>query len=101
MEPLKKKLTSRKFLSVVVITVLAVANDLLGLGIDDESLIAIATTGAAFILGESALDRERIKAEQTAAVNSLKAQAEAAVEYLQGELVKAHEVIESLTDDNS
>lgn len=99
MEPWKKKLSSRKFLFTIGVVALTFVNEALGLGIDEESLISVAVAVSAFILGESALDRERIKADQQVAVQNLKAQAEQAIQFLQGELEAAKAAIEEMTAD--
>jgi len=64
MEPTIKKLTSRKFL----LTVLAIATVFLNAtgvtGLETAELFSLVASASAFILGESVLDRERIKATQ-------------------------------------
>lgn len=97
MEPWSSKLTSRKFLFTIGIVALTFVNEAFGLGIDEESLISVAVAVSAFILGESALDRERIRADQTVAVTQLRRQAEEAVAYLQNELKAAQAQLELLT----
>jgi hypothetical protein len=49
-------LKSRKYVSTLAVAVLAVLNDALKLGIQQETILLVAGVVASFILGESAID---------------------------------------------
>jgi len=58
-----QKLKSRKFILAVVSAILIVLNDGLDLGIDQDTVLAFAGLVATWILGESAIDATRAKAQ--------------------------------------
>ena len=60
---MKQKLTSRKFWLSIVSATLVVLNDGLDLGIDQDTVIAFAGLVISWILGESAIDATRAKAQ--------------------------------------
>ena len=64
MEPLLKKLTSRKFLGTVLVLATIFLNSFGITSLETAELFALSASVAAFVLGESALDRERIRATQ-------------------------------------
>lgn len=66
MEPLYKKLTSRKFLSALIVSVTIFLNSFGVTNLETAELFTLSATVTAFIFGESILDRERIKAAQLA-----------------------------------
>jgi hypothetical protein len=51
-----EKLTSRKLLIAVFAIGLAVANKLVGLGLDQTTVTQVVLTAAAYIIGEAAVD---------------------------------------------
>lgn len=101
MEPLKQKLTSRKFLLSIGVVVITILNQTLELGFDDASIATIAASVAAWVFGESVLDRERIAANQQVAFRNLQAEANEIVGRLTKDLKDAVEIINRLETDNA
>lgn len=97
MEPWKAKLTSRKFLLSIGVIVVTVLNQTLELGMDNAAIATLAASAAAWIFGETALDRERISADQQVAFRTLQAEASEVVERLNADLKRAVEIINNLS----
>ena len=74
MEPIIKKLTSRKFLMAVLVIVTIFLNAIGITGLETGELFTLSATVSAWIFGESVLDRERIKASQLNAIQNAEAQ---------------------------
>lgn len=58
---MKKKLLSRKFLMALISAGLVIANDGLGLGLDQNTIIAFGTIVVGYIVGEAATDVAKAK----------------------------------------
>ena len=56
---MKKKLASRKFLVTVAGVITVIANDYFDLGLNGDSVFAIVSMVAAYILGEGYVDGKR------------------------------------------
>lgn len=96
MEPLSKKLKSRKFVLTILVAVLAAINEAAGLGLEPAALASIAGTVAAWVITEGQLDKERIRADMQVQFQNLNDQATATVKGLQQELVGARAQIQSI-----
>jgi hypothetical protein len=95
-ESWKAKLQSRKFWLSIAVVVLTVLNQTLELGMDNAAIATLAASVGAWVLGETALDRERIAASQQVAFRNLQAEAQAVVGRLQEDLQHAMKIIEDL-----
>lgn len=96
MEPLSKKLKSRKFVLTILVAVLAIVNEAIGLNLEPAALAAIAGPIAAWVFTEGQLDKERIRADMQVQFQNLNDQAAAAVKSLQAELTGARAQVQSI-----
>ena len=97
MEPLVKKLTSRKFLGTVIVLVTIFLNAAGITDLESSELFALSATVTAFVFGESVLDRERIKAAQLNNLQRAEAQVESVVAQANEMLASKEKLIASLT----
>ncbi len=100
-EPLRKKLQSRKFVLTVLVAVLALVNTTFDLGMDNAAIATIAASVGAWVLGEVTLDRERIRSEQQARFAALQQEATDVVTGLNGQLAEAQAFIQNLVAEQS
>ena len=98
MEPWLKKLTSRKFLGAVLVIVTVFLNAAGVSGLETQELFALAATVSAFIFGESALDRERIKADMLNKLNGANFQTQQVTAQAQTLLVEKDALIAELRE---
>lgn len=98
MEPWVKKLTSRKFLGTVIVLATVFLNAAGVTGLESQELFALAATVSAFIFGESALDRERIKAEMLNKLNGANFQAQQVTQQANALLQEKDALIQELRD---
>jgi len=97
MEPVWKKLTSRKFLGTLIVLVTVFLNAAGVTELETEELFALSASVSAFILGESALDRERIKATQLQNLANADVQLQKLVTEGNALISQKNQVIEDLT----
>lgn len=97
METWKAKLQSRKFWLTIGVVVITILNQTMALGLDDAAVATLAASVAAWMFGETALDRQRIAADQQVAFKTLQAEAQAVVGRLQEDLQKAAEIINTMS----
>jgi hypothetical protein len=58
---MKNKLSSRKFLVTLAGVVTVIANDYFNLKLDNDSVFAVVSMVAAYVLGQSHVDAKKVK----------------------------------------
>ena len=96
MEPVIKKLTSRKFLFTIIVVATVFLNAMGVTTLESAELFALVASASAFIFGESALDRERIKATQMVNLERAEAQVQNIMQQGNHIITEKEEMIESL-----
>ena len=96
LEPLAKKLRSRKFLLTLFVVLIGVLNTVFDLEIEPAAIATIGGTIAAWVFTEGGLDKERIKSEHVQRFTNLQNEANQVVQGLQGQLEEAQSFIQNL-----
>jgi hypothetical protein len=58
---MREKLKSRKFLTTVAGIITVIANDLFDLGLDGDTILALVTLVAGYVLGEGYVDGKKVE----------------------------------------